>query len=166
MLCGRPWSNRARGVTLAAAWLVTVAALWGAIVATGDQVAVAPRDAVEQAVLMVVAPLLAMLVGCAHFGWYLALMSALGYHNNELGGAARVDRYRQFIRFRVTADRLTGYVIGLDGVVEGRQRGDVLKPLLLDVFTIEPRRPAKGSSSPFDSRSPASEAPIDTADPS
>jgi hypothetical protein len=32
-----------------------------------------------------------------------AAMRSLGFHNNEVGGAARVDRFRQFIRFTARA---------------------------------------------------------------
>jgi hypothetical protein len=51
---------------------------------------------------------------CVWFGWYLAVSLGFGAHNNEAGGAARLDAYRHFIRFKVEPDRITGYVIGFD----------------------------------------------------
>ena len=83
--------------------------------------------------------LLAMLLGCAHFGWYLGLMSALGFHNNELGGAARVDRFRQFIRVRLTETGLTAYVIAMDELADPRDPKARPRPFLIDAFEIKPR---------------------------
>jgi hypothetical protein len=51
---------------------------------------------------------------CVWFGWYLAVALGFNAHNNEAGGAARLDAYRHFIRFKVERDALTGYVIGFD----------------------------------------------------
>ena len=51
---------------------------------------------------------------CVWFGWYLAVSLGWGAHNNEAGGAARLDAFRHFIRFKVEPDRITGYVIGFD----------------------------------------------------
>ncbi|HKU38406.1 MAG TPA: metallophosphoesterase [Polyangiales bacterium] len=51
---------------------------------------------------------------CVWFGWYLAVSLAFHAHNNEAGGAARLDAFRHFIRFKLERDRLTGYVIGFD----------------------------------------------------
>jgi hypothetical protein len=51
---------------------------------------------------------------CVWFGWYLAVALGFNAHNNEAGGAARLDAYRHFIRFKVEPDALTGYVIGFD----------------------------------------------------
>ncbi len=51
---------------------------------------------------------------CVWLGWYLAVASAFNAHNNEVGGAVRLDKYRHFIRFKLEPSRLTGYVIALD----------------------------------------------------
>lgn len=64
------------------------------------------------------------------FGNYLLLASAWGAHCNEAGITARSRRFKQWIRFHVTPDRLTGYVIGHD-------LPDAA-PRLVDVFTIAP----------------------------
>jgi hypothetical protein len=72
-------------------------------------------------------------VGCAHFGWYLAVSLTWNAHNNEAGGAARVERYKQFVRFRVTRERLTGYVVAVD-----EPRADAAPVArLVDVFHVD-----------------------------
>ena len=68
-------------------------------------------------------------------GWYLTVAAALGAHGNEVGGAARVDRFRQFIRFRLTADALTGFVIAID---EPSADPAAIRPYVVDVFQIAP----------------------------
>ena len=50
-------------------------------------------------------------------------------------GAARVDRFRQFIRFRLTADALTGFVIAID---EPSADPTAIRPYVVDVFQIAP----------------------------
>lgn len=84
---------------------------------------------------------------CVWFGWYLAVcFIVFRGHNNEVGGAARIEKFKQFIRFRLTENTLTGYVIAVDDVsMIGEDRSDdkpdgnngsVLKPKLIDVFTL------------------------------
>ena len=51
---------------------------------------------------------------CIWFGFYLAVALGFGAHNNEAGGAARLDYYRHFIRFKLEPERITGFVIGFD----------------------------------------------------
>ena len=63
-------------------------------------------------------------------------------HANEAGSTARTENYKQFIRFKLTEDTLTGYVIGIDfphaPVDENDKRdGSTLKPRLVDVFTLK-----------------------------
>jgi hypothetical protein len=80
--------------------------------------------------------------GCNQFGWYLAVCHGFDGHNNEVGGAARVSHYAQFIRFRVEPDRLTGYVIGVDRQRERESRvaaSNEPQPILCDVFSITTR---------------------------
>jgi len=72
---------------------------------------------------------------CVWFGWYLAVALAFDAHFNEAGGAARLDRYRHFIRFKLEPDCLTGYVIGWRcPSVELEQ----LDARLVDVITLTP----------------------------
>lgn len=93
--------------------------------------------------------LLAGLVGavmcCVWFGWYLGVCFIFNGHNNEVGGAARIEKFKQFIRFRVTEEGITGYVIAVDEVsmigeaVDGqakRKDGESLDSKLIDVFHL------------------------------
>ena len=74
---------------------------------------------------------------CYWFGWYLGVCFAFNGHNNEVGGAARIERFKQFIRFRLSEQgELTGYVIAVnDPSDDGRD----LRPHLVDVFRLWPR---------------------------
>lgn len=67
------------------------------------------------------------------FGWYLLVAAAFGAHNNELGSAIRTTNYKQWIRFHVTSDQLTGYVIGVDDPRSGSPS------TLVDVFRVTPK---------------------------
>jgi len=93
--------------------------------------------------------LLAGLVGavmsCVWFGWYLAVCFAFNGHNNEVGGAARIEEFKQFIRFRLTEDGLTGYVIGFDDPKMDNARHE-LKPKIIDVFRLKARPAAGGTA--------------------
>lgn len=84
---------------------------------------------------------------CLWTGWYFGICFAFNGHNNEVGGAARIEEFKELIRFRVTPQGLTGYVIALDGVShigeldqDGRTKdGRDLKPKLIDVFHLRPK---------------------------
>lgn len=82
-----------------------------------------------------VALALGLILTCTFFGWYLAISICFDGHNNEAGGGARIEQFKQFIRFRLTAEGLTGYVIAIDEVEEDGRR---LKPRLIDVFEVRP----------------------------
>lgn len=104
----------------------------------------------------VFAGLFGSLMCCVWFGWYLAVcLTTTNGHNNESGGAARIENFKQFIRFRLTRETLTGYVIAVDDVsvigeplkdAAGRpvmrdgkavlKDGDYLKPRIIDVFHL------------------------------
>jgi len=87
---------------------------------------------------------------CLWLGWYFGVCLVFNGHNNELGGAARIERFKQFIRFRLTKDDLTGYVIAVDDVSmigepvkndrKHTQDGEALKPKLIDVFHLVPKK--------------------------
>jgi hypothetical protein len=87
---------------------------------------------------------------CLWTGWYFAVCFAFNGHNNEVGGAARIEEFKEFIRFRLTRDGVTGYVIALDNVsVVGEKDktgrtmdGRDLKPRLIDVFHLTPKQAA------------------------
>lgn len=90
---------------------------------------------------------------CVWFGWYLAVAMGWNAHNNEAGGAARLDRYRHFIRFKVEPDAITGYVIGFDqpcqdvGLGQASMRSmarrdaghPTLQVKLIEAFRLTPR---------------------------
>ena len=86
------------------------------------------------------------LSSCVWFGWYLAVTFLLfNGHNNEVGGAVRIESFKQFIRFKLEKDKLTGYVIAVDdvskvGAPDGNGNlndGRCLSPKIIDVFSIE-----------------------------
>jgi hypothetical protein len=90
---------------------------------------------------------------CVWFGWYLAVALGFNAHNNEAGGAARLDAYRHFIRFKVERDAITGYVIGFDrpcqdvGLGQASMRSmarrdaghPTLQVKLIEAFRLTPR---------------------------
>ena len=73
------------------------------------------------------------LMSCVLFGSYLGVSLAFNGHNNEAGGAARIEGFKQLIRFRLTPEGLTGYVIGVDQV---ETLGSNLEPRIVDIFRI------------------------------
>lgn len=94
----------------------------------------------------IVAGLVGAVMCCVWFGWYLGVSFIFNGHNNEVGGAARIEEFKEFIRFRVNKDGLTGYVIALDKVsmigeaIPGETRkkdGEYLEPKLIDVFHLQ-----------------------------
>lgn len=89
--------------------------------------------------LMTIAPsimagIVGMLMSCIWLGWYLAVSLSFNAHNNEAGGAGRIEKFKEFIRFRLTEKEITGYVIAIDEPVED---GSKLRPHLIDVFTLK-----------------------------
>lgn len=84
----------------------------------------------------VVAAVVGAVMCCVWFGWYLGVCFAFNGHNNEVGGAARIERFKQFIRFHLTEKGLTGYVIAVNDPAE---RGSELVPHIVDVFHLEPK---------------------------
>ena len=94
-----------------------------------------------------VAGIIGAIICCLWTGWYFAVCFAFNGHNNEVGGTARIEEFKQFIRFRLTKDGLTGFVIAVDDVSlidkdDGKGRkmdGSDLKPKLIDVFHLVPK---------------------------
>ena len=80
-------------------------------------------------------------------GWYFAVCFVFNGHNNEVGGTARIEQFKEFIRFRLTPDGLTGYVIAVDDVSKIGEKDDKgryfdgsdLKVKLIDVFHLAPK---------------------------
>jgi hypothetical protein len=82
---------------------------------------------------LVVAMLFGALLSCVWLGWYLVIALDFNGHPYEAGGAARMEEFQQFIRFRLTENELTGYVIAID---EPQTDGARLHPTVIDVFQV------------------------------
>lgn len=115
----------------APAWVIT--ALWlvqglgaGAVLWWGPWGHVAPSWWTSLVALLVGAIVVPM-----QWGFYLLTCSAWNGHNNEAGITARLTLCKQWIRFHVTKDAVTGYVIGIDNPMAPR-------PRLVDQFVISP----------------------------
>lgn len=81
---------------------------------------------------------LGAVLSCTWLGWYLAVSLCFDGHNNEAGGGARIDHYKQLIRFRLNREGLTGYVIAVD---KPKGDGRELRPRVVDVFEVRPGQP-------------------------
>ena len=86
-----------------------------------------------QLVPLALACLFGMVFSCIWVGWYFAVCLRFNGHNNETGGAARIENFKQFIRFRLRENDLTGYVIAVD---DPKGNGKDLKAKLVDVFML------------------------------
>ncbi len=88
--------------------------------------------------------LIGLVMACVWFGWYLGVCFAFGGHNNEVGGACRIEQFKQFIRFRLTEEGLTGYVIAIKDPHNPREdqvaRREKLKPEIIDVFHLQVKK--------------------------
>lgn len=84
----------------------------------------------------IAAGLVGLVMCCYWFGWYLGVCFAFNGHNNEVGGAARIERFKQFIRFHLTKEGLTGYVIAVN---DPSDTGSQLTPHVVDVFHLRPK---------------------------
>jgi hypothetical protein len=82
---------------------------------------------------VVLAVLVGGIIAPMQFGFYILTCSAWNGHNNEAGISARLTSCKQWIRFHVTKDALTGYVIGIDDPTARRP-----VPRLIDTFVIAP----------------------------
>jgi len=81
-----------------------------------------------------IAGFIGLIMSCIWLGWYLAVSLSFNAHNNEAGGAGRIEEFKEFIRFRLTENEITGYVIAFD---KPEEDGSWLKPRLIDVFTLK-----------------------------
>ncbi|WP_437592271.1 hypothetical protein [Sorangium sp. So ce1000] len=69
------------------------------------------------------------------FGWYLVVSLAFNGHNNEAGSAARIDRFVEFVRIRLTEGGLEAFVIAIEG---DRRAPKKLRFKLVDRFKLSP----------------------------
>jgi hypothetical protein len=82
----------------------------------------------------IVAGLVGLVMTCVSFGWYLAASLAFNGHNNEAGGAARIEGFKGFIRIHITSKALTAYVIGFE---KPEIDGNNLKIRIIDRFQLK-----------------------------
>jgi hypothetical protein len=92
-----------------------------------------PDNAWHKLLLCLWAGAVGAVMSCVVFGWYLAVSLAFNGHNNEAGGAARIEGFKELIRFRINREGLTGYVIGFD---KPQTDGSKLDLKIIDVFHI------------------------------
>lgn len=92
-----------------------------------------------QLVPLSLACLFGLVFSCIWVGWYFAVCLRFNGHNNEAGGAARIENYKQFIRFRLRENDLTGYVIAVDKPVSKGSllRQDPQNVRIVDVFHLK-----------------------------
>lgn len=119
------------GLIAFGAWLAAMALVL--VGARGH--AVYPVGTGQWLLLLLVGAVVTITASIVHLGWYLAIAAAGGGHSNEVGGAARLIDYKEFIRFRLTPDRLTGYVIACD---HPHDDPSALRPYIVDVFELGP----------------------------
>jgi hypothetical protein len=72
----------------------------------------------------------------AWFSWYLAVSLAFNGHNNEAGGAARIEDYKQMLRIKLERHQMTVYVIGVDKAETDLAK---LEPRIVDQFVLKPK---------------------------
>jgi MFS family permease len=77
-------------------------------------------------------------LSCMWLGWYFGVCLGFNGHNNEVGGASRIEKFKQFIRIRLTANDLTAYVIAID---QPEKPGQNLDAKIIDVFRLHAKRP-------------------------
>ena len=140
--------KRNNGIGLAILWVVYGAVMlalpWIVYRISGYPAVFYDWTSLYALVPAVLAGLAGAVICCLWTGWYFAVCFAFNGHNNEVGGAARIENYKEFIRFRLTPDTLTGYVIAVDDVSQintmdekGRTRdGSDLQPKLIDIFQL------------------------------
>jgi hypothetical protein len=124
-------------LTLALPWLIST--LWGE---AGAFFPIQLRSGWLELRWPLVAGVTGLVMSCVWFGWYLGVCFAFNGHNNEVGGACRIEEFKQFIRFRLTENGLTGYVIA---VKQPEKNGRDLDPELIDVFHLRVK-PAVGAA--------------------
>ena len=130
------WRVRRRRVGLAVMFLALVASYVAVPIAFHPSEAVLDQSPRPYTLLLV--GYFGAYFTCLLIGWYFLLCLQWNGHGNEAGGAARVDAFRQFIRFRLTADTLTGFVVAIDAPSADPA---ALRPYIVDVFQIAPEAP-------------------------
>jgi hypothetical protein len=136
---GRALAKLKNGWPLAIAWVLFGAALLVIpfyLHSTGLHSLNMPDTRGMKFLLCFYAAAIGAVMSCVLFGGYLAVSLAFDGHNNEAGGAARIEGFKQFIRFRINRRGLTGYVIAID---KPSTEGTDLQPKIVDVFHLSER---------------------------
>lgn len=84
-------------------------------------------------VSLATAVLLGFLLSMSWLSWYFGVALSFQGHNNEAGGAARIEAFKHIVRIRLTNDTLTAYVVGLE---EPAAEGSDLRLKLVDCFRL------------------------------
>jgi hypothetical protein len=83
---------------------------------------------------LVAAVALGFILSMSFLSWYFAVSLAFQGHNNEVGGAARIEKFKHIVRIRLRKGDLTAFVIAIDNP---KADADQSKPKLIDVFTLQ-----------------------------
>ena len=130
--------DHAFGFALLSVWVVSIAAVIAAVLYLPEVLSLPVYHTDSPWALLIpiaAAGGIGALMSCVSLGWYFAVAAAVNAHNEQAGGAARIEQFKQIIRFRVTARGLTAFVIAFD---QPRMHGSELKLTLIDVFNIAP----------------------------
>jgi hypothetical protein len=93
----------------------------------------APYGGWLQIIPLSLAAVFGAVLSCMWLGWYFGVCLGFNGHNNEVGGASRIEEYKQFMRIRLTPNDLTAYVIAVD---HPKKNGIDLEPKIIDVFRL------------------------------
>ncbi|MBX3220889.1 MAG: hypothetical protein KF795_10240 [Labilithrix sp.] len=130
VLVGRSHAGKARRAPRGLLVVAGVVLLAGAI---GLPIALPGAPSESFGWPLALTPAAGALFSTVWFAWYLVIALAYDGHNNEAGGAVRVDSFVQILRIRVAADRLEVFAIAADTTDEA----DRAKVRLIDRFTLE-----------------------------
>ncbi len=96
-----------------------------------------PNPGVPDSLFVLLAVPVGAFCSCVFLGQYLTVALAFDGHNNEAGGAARIEAYKQFVRIRLDSDSLTAWVIGFEAPNADARK---LELRVIDTFTLRPGR--------------------------
>jgi hypothetical protein len=82
---------------------------------------------------MLAVVVLGLILSMSFLSWYFAVSLAFQGHNNEVGGAARIEKFKHIVRIRIRRDDLTAFVIAIDNPSVNAYESH---PKLIDVFTL------------------------------
>ncbi len=118
---------------LAAVWLLYGALMLAIPLAWSARVATLPQGWIAAAFIALAGAVGATWI-CVWFGWYLLVALTFAGHNDEAAGAARIEKFKGFLRIRITETDLTAFVVAVD---DPQIHGRLLRPKVVDVFTLK-----------------------------